>query len=79
MGAKQIIFAEEARRKLKAGIDVVATAVATTLSPSPFAPRKCSRTTVKRSTNDVAAASSAQAVSEASRNRGASRWNRSTS
>ena len=33
MGAKQIIFAEEARRKLKAGIDVVATAVATTLGP----------------------------------------------
>ena len=33
MGAKQLVFAEEARRKLKAGIDVVADAVATTLGP----------------------------------------------
>ncbi len=33
MGAKQIVFGEEARRKLKNGIDIVATAVATTLGP----------------------------------------------
>jgi chaperonin GroEL len=33
MGAKQLVFAEEARRKLKAGVDVVAAAVATTLGP----------------------------------------------
>jgi chaperonin GroEL len=33
MGAKQIVFGEDARRKLKAGIDVVANAVATTLGP----------------------------------------------
>ncbi|PKO17848.1 MAG: chaperonin GroEL [Chloroflexi bacterium HGW-Chloroflexi-10] len=33
MGAKQLVFGEEARRKLKNGIDVVATAVATTLGP----------------------------------------------
>jgi chaperonin GroEL len=33
MGAKQLVFAEEARRKLKNGIDVVANAVATTLGP----------------------------------------------
>lgn len=33
MGAKQIIFGEEARRRLKAGVDVVAMAVATTLGP----------------------------------------------
>ena len=33
MGAKQLVFAEEARRKLKNGIDVVADAVATTLGP----------------------------------------------
>jgi len=33
MGAKQLVFAEEARRKLKVGIDVVAAAVATTLGP----------------------------------------------
>ena len=31
--AKQLVFAEDARRKLKKGIDVVATAVATTLGP----------------------------------------------
>lgn len=33
MGAKQIVFGEEARRKLRNGIDIVATAVATTLGP----------------------------------------------
>ncbi len=33
MAAKQLIFAEEARRKLKNGIDIVATAVVTTLGP----------------------------------------------
>ena len=33
MGAKQLVFAEEARRKLKNGIDVVENAVATTLGP----------------------------------------------
>ena len=33
MGAKQLVFAEEARRKLKSGVDVVANAVATTLGP----------------------------------------------
>ena len=33
MAAKQLIFAEEARRKLKNGIDTVATAVVTTLGP----------------------------------------------
>ncbi len=33
MAAKQIVFGEDARRKLKNGIDVVATAVATTLGP----------------------------------------------
>ena len=33
MGAKQLVFAEEARRKLKGGIDIVANAVATTLGP----------------------------------------------
>ncbi len=33
MAAKQLVFGEEARRKLKTGIDVVATAVATTLGP----------------------------------------------
>jgi len=33
MAAKQLVFGEEARRKLKNGIDVVATAVATTLGP----------------------------------------------
>jgi len=33
MAAKQLVFSEEARRRLKAGIDVVATAVATTLGP----------------------------------------------
>jgi chaperonin GroEL len=31
--AKQLVFAEDARRRLKAGIDVVANAVATTLGP----------------------------------------------
>ncbi|MEN6410762.1 MAG: chaperonin GroEL [Anaerolineaceae bacterium] len=33
MGAKQLVFAEEARRRLKNGVDVVANAVATTLGP----------------------------------------------
>jgi chaperonin GroEL len=33
MAAKQIVFGEEARRKLKNGIDVVANAVSTTLGP----------------------------------------------
>jgi chaperonin GroEL len=33
MAAKQIVFAEEARRRLKNGIDVLANAVATTLGP----------------------------------------------
>ncbi len=33
MAAKQLVFGEEARRKLRNGIDVVATAVATTLGP----------------------------------------------
>jgi chaperonin GroEL len=33
MAAKQLVFAEEARRKLKAGIDVVANAVGSTLGP----------------------------------------------
>ena len=33
MTAKQLVFAEDARRRLKAGIDVVANAVATTLGP----------------------------------------------
>jgi chaperonin GroEL len=33
MGAKQLVFGEEARRRLKLGIDVVANAVATTLGP----------------------------------------------
>ncbi len=33
MGAKQLVFSEEARRKLKNGVDVVANAVATTLGP----------------------------------------------
>src|SRR5512140_1463464 len=33
MAAKQLVFGEEARRRLKAGIDVVATAVSTTLGP----------------------------------------------
>ncbi len=33
MAAKQLVFGEEARRKLKNGIDVVATAVITTLGP----------------------------------------------
>ena len=33
MGAKQIVFAEDARRRLKNGVDVVANAVATTLGP----------------------------------------------
>jgi chaperonin GroEL len=33
MAAKQLVFGEDARRRLKAGIDVVATAVATTLGP----------------------------------------------
>jgi len=33
MAAKQIVFHEEARRKLKSGVDTLATAVATTLGP----------------------------------------------
>jgi len=33
MAAKQLVFGEDARRRLKAGIDVVATSVATTLGP----------------------------------------------
>ncbi len=33
MAAKQLVFSEEARRRLKNGIDIVATAVATTLGP----------------------------------------------
>ena len=33
MGAKQIIFSDDARRKLKNGIDIVANAVSTTLGP----------------------------------------------
>ncbi len=33
MAAKQLVFGEEARRRLKTGIDTVATAVATTLGP----------------------------------------------
>jgi chaperonin GroEL len=33
MAAKQLVFSEEARRKLKNGIDIVATSVATTLGP----------------------------------------------
>jgi chaperonin GroEL len=33
MAAKQIVFGEEARRRLKAGIDIVANSVATTLGP----------------------------------------------
>ena len=33
MGAKQLVFSEDARRRLKNGIDAVATAVATTLGP----------------------------------------------
>lgn len=33
MGAKQLVFAEDARRRLKNGIDIVANAVATTLGP----------------------------------------------
>jgi len=33
MAAKQLVFSEEARKRLKAGIDIVASAVATTLGP----------------------------------------------
>ena len=33
MGAKQLVFGEDARRRLKSGIDIVANAVATTLGP----------------------------------------------
>ena len=33
MGAKQLVFGEDARRRLKSGVDVVANAVATTLGP----------------------------------------------
>lgn len=31
--AKQLVFAEDARRRLKAGVDALANAVATTLGP----------------------------------------------
>jgi chaperonin GroEL len=33
MAAKQLVFSEDARRRLKAGVDIVANAVATTLGP----------------------------------------------
>ena len=33
MAAKQLVFAEDARRRLKSGVDIVANAVATTLGP----------------------------------------------
>ena len=33
MSAKQLVFSEDARRKLKRGIDTVASAVSTTLGP----------------------------------------------
>src|SRR5512138_3109017 len=33
MPAKQLVFSEDARRRLKAGVDIVANAVATTLGP----------------------------------------------
>ena len=33
MAAKQLVFAEDARRRLKTGVDIVANAVATTLGP----------------------------------------------
>ncbi len=33
MAAKQLVFAEDARRRLKNGVDIVANAVATTLGP----------------------------------------------
>ncbi|HEY9075533.1 MAG TPA: chaperonin GroEL [Anaerolineaceae bacterium] len=33
MAAKQLVFAEEARRRLKGGVDILASAVATTLGP----------------------------------------------
>ena len=33
MAAKQLVFSEDARRKLQNGMDVLATAVATTLGP----------------------------------------------
>ena len=33
MAAKQLVFSEEARRRLKSGVDIVANAVATTLGP----------------------------------------------
>ena len=33
MAAKQLVFSEEARRKLKNGVDIIASAVATTLGP----------------------------------------------
>jgi len=33
MAAKQLVFGEEARKKLRSGIDIVAEAVATTLGP----------------------------------------------
>ncbi len=36
--AKQLLFAEEARRALKSGIDIVVKSVATTLGPKG---RKC--------------------------------------
>ncbi len=33
MGAKQLVFSDDARRRLKAGIDILANAVVTTLGP----------------------------------------------
>ena len=33
MAAKQLVFGEDARRKLKNGVDIVANAVSTTLGP----------------------------------------------
>ncbi len=33
MAAKQLVFSEEARRKLSKGMDILATAVVTTLGP----------------------------------------------
>jgi len=33
MAAKQLAFSEDARRRLKAGVDILASAVATTLGP----------------------------------------------
>ncbi|MBP7692925.1 MAG: chaperonin GroEL, partial [Anaerolineales bacterium] len=33
MGAKQLVFSEDARRRLQRGVDILANAVATTLGP----------------------------------------------